>query len=312
MNSPPFDRRVHPPGAAFSMWAAPDGWQHRRMDWPSPRKRAARGSLLFAGGRGDFIEKYLEAQHWWHQRGWNVTVVDWRGQGGSRGDIIGGHVENFDVLVDDLSALIGDWRRTMPGPHVAVAHSMGGHVLARLLAERAPALDAAVLVAPMLEINSAPVPSWSAWQLASFLSAWGWSRRPAWRESIPPPPPGSWRQDHLTGCAERYADELHWWEREPGFNLGPPSWGWLDAAYRSCAKLTAEALGGIKVPVLLIGTERDRLVRAAAIERAAALIPKAELLMFKDAAHEILREADGVRLEALSRIDGFFDANAPA
>ncbi|HEY1146907.1 MAG TPA: hypothetical protein VGE84_11270, partial [Allosphingosinicella sp.] len=81
------DRRTHPPGAAFSYWRAADGWPIRRMDWLQPTGSAVRGSLIFAGGRGDFIEKYLEALGYWHGRGWNVTSFDWRGQGESRGDI---------------------------------------------------------------------------------------------------------------------------------------------------------------------------------------------------------------------------------
>jgi lysophospholipase len=63
--------------------------------------------------------------------------------------------------------------------------------------------------------------------------------------------------------------------------------------------------------MLLIGTERDRLVSPAAIRRAASLLPNGELEMFDDAAHEILRERDEVRLKALARIDEFLDRNAP-
>jgi len=151
-------RRVHPSGAAFGRWLAPDGWPLRRMDWR--REGQARGSLIFANGRGDFIEKYLEAYAHWHGRGWNVTAFDWRGQGGSRGAGFG--FERFDVLIDDLAALLADWRERTPGPHVAIGHSMGGHLLLRCLVERRPDLDAAVLVAPMIGVNSAPTPAWLA------------------------------------------------------------------------------------------------------------------------------------------------------
>jgi lysophospholipase len=68
----------------------------------------------------------------------------------------------------------------------------------------------------------------------------------------------------------------------------------------------------VRIPILLLGTERDRLVDPGAIRRAAGLLPEAELLMFKDAAHELLRESDPVRIEALARIDIFLDAHAPA
>jgi lysophospholipase len=278
------------------------------MEWLAAG--AHRGSLLFAGGRGDFIEKYLEAQHHWHARGWAVTAFDWRSQGGSRGDVVGGHLDNLDVLVSDLAALIDDWKVGSPGPYVVIAHSMGGHVLARTLAERKPAMDAAVLVAPMMMVNSAPLPHWAAWWAASLLNLTGWGRMPMWKTPSLPPAPGSARQTVLTSSRDRYEDELWWWEKEPGYNLGGPSWAWLTAALRSCAAITPERLAGIAVPTLLLGTERDRLVSPAAIRRAARLIPDAELLMFEDAGHEILREADPIRLKAFEAIDAFFDRHA--
>jgi lysophospholipase len=310
MKAETFDRRAVPKGAAFSTWTAPDGWTYRRMDWPQGAGAGTRGSLLFAGGRGDFIEKYLEAHHHWHRRGWNVTTFDWRGQGGSRGSIVGGHFESMDPLVDDFSALVEAWRGATKGPHAVVAHSMGGHVLLRTLAERRPRIAAAVAVAPMVAINTSPLPEWSAASLATAMTLAGCSRLPAWRQPEAPAPPGSSRQNFLTACPDRYADELWWWKREPGFNLGVPTWGWLAAAYRSSAALTPERLRGIRVPLLFVATERDRLVSAAAIRRAASTVPGAELLMFEDAGHEILREADEVRLDALARIDSFLDDHA--
>ena len=155
----------------------PDGWTYRRMDWPQPSGAAPRGSLLFAGGRGDFIEKYLEAYHHWHRRGWNVAAFDWRGQGASQGGGKGAGQTSFDLLIDDLEALLADWRASHSGPHVAVAHSMGGHMLLRTLAERRPALDAAVLVAPMIRVNSAPLsPGLAPW-ITDFMCLVGPRRR---------------------------------------------------------------------------------------------------------------------------------------
>ena len=281
------------------------------MDWPQPAGAAVCGSLVFANGRGDFIEKYLEPLGHWHARGWNVTSFDWRGQGHSRGTIRGGNFGDFDPLVRDGGELIQSVIGAVPGPHVAISHSMGGHLLLRILAERRPALAAAVLVAPMLAVNSAPLPRPIGRAVARLLGAVAPGRL-VWGERGTSGEAGRIRQANLTHCEERYADETWWKAQEPDFHLGPPSWGWLDAAFRSSARLRADALEEVGTPVLLIGTERDRLVDTRAIRTAASRLPKAELLMFKDAAHEILRETDKVRLEALARIDGFLDAHAPA
>lgn len=304
-----FDRRAHPADARFSEWRAPDGWLHRRIDWPPLAGGPRRGTLLFAAGRGDFIEKYMEAMAHWHDAGWAVTSFDWRGQGASRGGTEGGHLDSMDPLVADLEGLAAEFGS---GPLVAIGHSMGGHVLMRAIAEERVRLDAAVLVAPMLGINSAPLPAWAAWWTASLFANTGFRRQPVWRPHVPPPPLGSSRQTWLTSCSARYADELWWWEKEPGFNLGAPSWGWLEAAYRSVAGLTDAKLRRVGTPMLLLGTQTDRLVSAAAIRRAASLLPNARLKMFESAGHEILREADTVRLEALAAIDAFLDEAAPA
>lgn len=281
------------------------------MDWPQPDGPGRRGSLVFAGGRADFIEKYLEPLGHWHARGWNVASFDWRGQGHSRGSIVGGNFSDFDPLVRDGGELIDDVIATGPGPHVAIAHSMGGHLLLRILAERRPALAAAVLVAPMLAVNSAPLPP-SAGRLVARCAARLGAERRIWQERAGLSEGGRIRRVNLTHCEERFEDELWWKEREPAFHLGPPSWGWLDGAFRSTARHDETALKQVDIPVLLLGTDRDRLVDPRAIRRAAALLPKAELLMFEYAAHELLRESDGVRLEALARIDSFLDANALA
>lgn len=310
MDSQAFDRRAIPPDARFGEWKAADGWTVRTLERRQKPGAEARGSLLFAGGRGDFIEKYLEAQDHWHRLGWNVTAFDWRGQGGSQGELAGGHLDSFATLAEDLAAFIGSWRRASAGPHVVVAHSMGGHVLLRTLADRHPPVDAAVLVAPMLMINSGPMPPFAAHWLASTASLFGWSGQPAWQQPSRPQPAGSMRQAFLTGCPDRYSDEHWWWAKHPRFNLGAPSWGWLKAAFQSCALLTPARLGTVETPVLLIGTERDRLVSPAAIRRAASLLPQAELIMYDDAAHEILRERDEVRLRALAAIDAFLDRRA--
>jgi lysophospholipase len=171
-------------------------------------------------------------------------------------------------------------------------------------------VDAAVLIAPMVMINTATIPSFAAATTAQTMTALGFGRVAAWSSGETDSPVVSSRQAILTGCSERYDDERYWWSREPGFDLGVPSWGWLHAAYRSCALLTDAALAKIALPVLFVATEKDRLVSAPEIRRAAAAIPRAELLMFERAAHEILRETDDVRLQAFARIDRFLREQA--
>ena len=308
----PIDRRALPQEAQISHWCAADGWNLRVMEWLQSHSGEARGSLFFANGRGDFIEKYLEPLGHWHARGWNVLAFDWRGQGGSAGDIVGGHLDSFDALVADGAALLDHWSSRHSGPHVAIGHSMGGHLLLRIIAEHRPPLAAAVLVAPMIRINARPIPHNLGRIVSATLARIGFRRRRAWEHNERPGLPGTRRQTYLTTCADRYADEMWWKERQPGYTLGPPSWGWLDAAYRSIDGLTLERISKVETPLLILGTDRDRLVSPTAIRRAAGVLPGAELHMYPAAAHELLRESDPVRLDALARIERFLDKHAPA
>jgi lysophospholipase len=277
----------------------------RRMDWPASGRGRRRGSLLFVNGRGDFIEKYLETYAHFQAAGWNVTTFDWRGQGGSRGPGEEKVQASFDVLVEDLDALIRDWQAG-PRPHVALGHSMGGHLLLRTLIDRRSALDAVILTAPMLQVNSKPIPIRIAPDIADTMYWLGFGNVPMWKTPPAMVAPGGRRNRNLTASPERYEDELHWWGLEPAFNTGPPTFGWMRAAFRSrAATFTPAKLQQVTLPILIIGAEKDRLVSADAIREAAALLPNAELLMMPDAAHEILRDCDAVRDRALARIDAF-------
>jgi lysophospholipase len=308
---PPFDRRALPPGGMLDTWIAADGWPLRRFRLGS----GARGRMLFLGGRGDMVEKYIEAMAHWAGQGWQVTSFDWRGQGGSgrlTGDPHVGHVPDFAVMVEDLAAFGEAWReegrREEGGRHVIVAHSMGGHVVLRTMTEGRLTVDAAALVAPMLGLNTAPIPVAVAPWIAKAMCAIGLSECGAWRDD----PASPLRQVRLTHSLERLDDELWWRAREPGLYMGAPSWGWLDQAFRSMRALDrAPALAAMTVPTLVLAARADRLVSLSAIRRMTARLPDAALHVYgPDAAHEILREEDGVRLDALRRIDGFLDARA--
>ena len=270
-------------------------------------------------GRSDFYEKYLESFDHWHRGGWNVTSADWRGQAGSgrlgRGRAVG-HIDDFATWVDDFARLWDGWRASARPPHVLVAHSMGGHIVLRALAERRVDPAATVVAAPLLGLlpGLGRVPASWLHRLARLIASLGDPRRPAWRGSEQPGwvPPGRFRR--LTHDPDRYADEIWWWAARPELAMGPPSWGWIEAALRSCLLLrTPGILERIDRPVLMLATSADRLVEFGAIEQAAARIPGARLEVFgKEARHELLREEDGVRDRVLQLIDRFLDSHAKA
>jgi lysophospholipase len=276
----------------------------------------ARGSILFLVGRGDNYEKYLEALDHWHQKGWQVSAIDWRGQAGSGrlgADEVTGHITDFDVWIQDLTAYWRDWVKAEPGPHVLIGHSMGGHLALRAVAEHAVEPDALVLSAPMLGFLGL-LPRKFMHSVARRMCRTGDPRRPAWKWSEKPGEFPKGRQSLLTYDDERYADELWWRDHRPELVMGPGSWGWVERAFESNRLLDQPGiLEAITIPVFAIATSNDKLVNPRSIDRAMARIPGAEILHFgPEANHEILREVDAVRDRALTGIDNFLDRVVPA
>ena len=311
MTAFPDQRRLWPADAICSHWCAPDGWPLRTFERAGDGRR---GSILSLGGRGDFIEKYLEIHEQWHRDGWHVTSLDWRGQAGS-GRLLAdntGHIDDFATWIEDLAAFWRDWVARTPAPHVVTGHSMGGHLVLRASIEARLAPAAVILSAPMLGFDPGGLPAAIAPRAAELLGAIVPTRR-AWRENERPARKGETRETFLTHDAARYADELWWRAQDASLALGPPSWGWIAAAYRSFARIDARgAVEPVTTPVLTVATEGDRLVDPAATRRVAARLPNGELLMFgPEAAHEVLREVDAIRDAALDRISAFLAVHAP-
>jgi len=308
------DRRAIPAGARETWWRAPDGQAIRRLDWPA--QGAPRGSLLFLTGRGDFLEKWLDAIAHWHARGWSVTALDWRGQalsGRMTGDGVTGHIRDYRVWIEDLGNFWVEWAEAAPGPQVIVAHSMGGQILLGALAEGRVRPVAAVFTGPMFGLTPDWLPRWLLHLFARAMVALRGATTPAWRGAERPDAVPGDRFELLTHDRERYADEAWWREHRPGLALGPPSWGWIERSFAAMAETGRRGLlEAVRTPVLILATSADRLVSWRAIRKVAARLPNARLVTYgREARHEILREADGVRNAALAEIDTFLDSVAP-
>jgi lysophospholipase len=295
------------------VWVAPDGHRVRQIDLVPPAP--SRGALLFLGGRGDFYEKYLETLDHWRGQGWHVTALDWRGQAGSGRlglDEVTGHIEDFAHWVNDLASFWAEWRAGSAEPRVLAAHSMGAHLALRAVAEGRVGPRALILSAPMLGLAGSTPPV-VMHGIARVMTGFRNGRRPAWKWNEKPGEPPASREHLLTHDAGRYADELWWRKQRPELIMGPGSWGWVERACASMRGLLAPgALERVTTPTLILATTQDKLVSYSAIAAAAARLTNVELVTYgPEARHEILREADPVRNQALAAIDACLDRIVP-
>jgi len=299
-------RHSLPAGGTLAMRVMRDGWPVRTIFWPG--RDPAKGSILLMTGRGDFIEKYAETLHDLVAAGWGVATFDWRGQGlsGRLGDTPEkGHCTSFEPWLADLAELTGWFHAVLPGPWFGMAHSMGGHLLLRRLAAGGGGFDRVVLLSPLLGIQAPPVGPGAARVLARIMVVRGRGGNyvagggPRIKAA-----PGSGRQLLLTSDPERYGDEAWWAGHDPGLSMGSPTFGWLDAAFRSLAVLRA-GLPRVATPVLIMIPGDDRLVDNAATRRAQVLLPGSTLVIVPGAGHELLREASDIRAQVLAQATAF-------
>ncbi len=308
MAHPGFPRRYYPIGSSFSQYVTRDGWPLRVFSWPASGPE--RGSVLFLGGRGDIVEKYVEAIADLHNQGWSVTSFDWRGQGGSGRFLANpriGHCPDFAIWIDDLKEFYADWASKTEGSQFVIGHSMGGHLVLRALAEKAIDPLGAVLISPMLGFDTGRLPlEWADW-LVQQVVKFGLAEHIAWRRNERPALPWAKRQKFLTSDVARYSDEIWWKLKMPELELGPPSFGWLQQAYSSVLALEKpDVIEAILAPIFILASKGDKLVSPEAIEKFEARMLFGTLKMYDDTvAHEILRERDDVQEDALARIELF-------
>ena len=265
------------------------------------------------GGRSDVVEKYLGVMAHLHGRGWSVTSLDWRGQGGSGrlGRVAGvGHADRFDAQVDDLRAFWREWTTEGSGPHVLLAHSMGAHFALRAMLDGFRP-DAAVLSAPMVQVRS-PLGQWLGGKVADWQARRGEASRAAWEFSDESRAVER-RLRRLT-VDKRSDQDSRWWEADAALRLGPPSWGWIAEAFRAGTALVRDPrLAQVAVPTLFLIADHDQLVDSRAALKVARRLPDATVVRFgPESAHEILREGPAVRARAFAAIDRFLDEKVPA
>lgn len=268
-----------------------------------------RGTFVVLGGRGDFIERYFETARELHERGFAVVILDMRGQGGSqrpkrqpyrdRTRSFAGFDEDVRTLMEQLVI------PTCPGPHYALGHSTGAHVLLRLLRHR-NWFERAILVSPLVEIIYGPWPRPVAWLLLNTMWFTGLAnfflpgvrRKPMGRTDFPGNP--------LTSDQRRWDRDSATLEIAPQLGLGGPTFGWLGAARTSIARL--RRLKKPTAPVLIVAAGADRVVGNEGIRRLARRVPGVALTFIPDAKHEILGERDMIRRQFLAALDSFVPA----
>jgi len=265
---------------------------------------STRGSVIFSPGRTEFIEKYFETAADFIERGFNVLIVDPRGQGLSDrllDDKLKSHVELFEDYVDDLTHVVKELLPLLPRPHVLMGHSMGGTIVLQTILRGDLKPEAVICSAPMLGLYDLDT---SIMKLAiKGLSALGLKTKILPLQGQRNGLPVSFNINKLTSDKDRYRHWAAYFQTSPRLRVGRPTYGWIVQALKAMTWVNSNA-SQLKIPCLIVAAGADPIVDPASNENFAS-ISRSTYKVIPGALHELLLERDVYRDQFLEVFDTF-------
>ncbi len=272
---------------------------------------ASKGSVVLGSGFRENIEKYYEVMRDLNSRGFDVYMMDWRGQGGSERYIKANpqkaHQEGYDEQIATLHQFVTTIvEPSAKKPLVYMGHSMGAHIGLRYLNEHDGVFDSAVLTSPMIDIVTHGMPKKLARQMAKFAKAGNYLEKyipggADWAEEV-------FKGNNKTSDPVRFAVDAENIKNNDALKTGDATYGWVYHTFSSIDVLNDEDyLKAIKTPILMEVSGQERIVDRAAQDRALTLLPNAKKVEIAESLHEIWMERDELRDRWLKEVDGFLN-----
>jgi lysophospholipase len=275
-----------------------------------------RGICVLLNGQTEFIEKYFEVIDELRGRGLTVVALDWRGQGGSGrlvpGAPLKGYINDFAEYDADLEVLMGQVVEpllTAGKRPIALAHSMGGHILLRYLHRHPQGFAACAFCAPMLMFSTRGQPRWLVRLVTDVMTRTGHGTDFVWGIAGRDPLTMTFGEQIVTSDPHRFQRTQDFLARHPQLRLAGPTWGWVAAAWRSIAGFADRHYAeNIATPALICGAGHDRICVTEEARRFARRMPRCTYLEIDGAEHEILMERDVFRQRFWNAFDAFIKA----
>lgn len=297
---------MNAPDGNIRIETAPDGTKLRIGHWPG---NPGADRVVICHGRTEFLEKYAEVIGDLTGRGLDVWSMDWRGQGLSGRALANpqkGHIEDFETYMADLAWFMDMAGAGDGGATIVMGHSMGGHIVLRALLEGRISPDRIVLTAPMIDIPMRGLSRVAIAVLSRALTMTGFGGSYVFGMGDHEPSRVKFDGNPLTADRQRFEAIHAAIAATPGSEMGGPTFGWLNAALKSIARL--HRLTGSPpptCPILLCTATADRVVSVDAQDALCPALASCTQLRLDGAEHEILHETDARRDRFWSAFDTF-------
>lgn len=308
------------------------GVEQSRINYATFTTGANQECLVLVTGRSESYLKYQELAFDLYQQGYNIFIIDHRGQGLSARlltDRHKGYVKNFDDYAIDLKQFIDDVvmrhcknitsKAHTVKPHL-LAHSMGGAIAVRMMQLFPNTVQSAVLTSPMIAVNNGNIPNWLAktiiysgdkldsWfsdEANYFIGQTGFTQTP-------------FAENELSQSAMRYQTFLDIYRENEVIQLGGVTTHWLNEAIKANKQIFAN-LDKLNSPILVMQSGNDTIVSNEAQnafcqqlhQQNSASCPKGKPFTIAHALHELMFEQDQYRTPAINKALSWFRKHSP-
>ena len=272
--------------------------------------------IVIAQGRNESVLKYKEVAFDFAKQGYDIYLIDHRGQGFSErfgGDPHRGHVERFQDYTTDLNQYVESLNLTEKyQDRYILSHSMGGAITSLYLEHYESPFQAAAFTSPMLSISLHGIPEFLVKAITYiFGKISNWFSNVAWYVF------GEGAYHHktfekngLTTSEVRFKNGQQGFKDAPETQLGGPTMWWIYEAVNA----TEEAINNadkIKIPFILLQAGSDHVVTSEGqneFVNNATHCTNNQFLRIENAEHELLIEKDKYRTPAITAILNYFQA----
>lgn len=269
--------------------------------------QSKRHTLVISSGRVESYVKYKEVIYDLYHSGFDVFIMDHRGQGLSQRSLPNpmlGYVDDFQQYVDDLLYFIDKHVIQHCAQPLLLCHSMGSTIGALAILQRPAQFSKVVFSAPMFGL-SVPLPMWLAQAIVRLgLRISRCLGKPMYFIGQGDYAPVTFAHNKLMQSAIRYSRFRESQQQYPETQIGGVTYQWVAAANTALALIAARA-EQIILPVLCLNAQQDVVVDNQMQQWVVAQMPNAQWTVVENARHEILFEKDSIRGPALTQLVHF-------
>ena len=294
------------------------GKDNVRINYASFTSPAHAQCIILVPGRSEGYLKYKELSEEFFNQGYDIHIIDHRGQGISQrmtSNPHKGYVKNFDDYSEDLHQFVKLVSQNSCQTTFLLAHSMGGAIAARYLQQYDTPITAAVFASPMIAINSGGLPTWLAQGIISTGITLNklFSHEPWYFLGQGDYQPTPFSENVLTHSAERYKTFADLYQQTPEIQLGGVTFHWLGEAVKANKDIFAD-IEKLTTPTIVLQSGSDKIVdNLAQTDFCRALhhahphsCPTGDVISINAAHHELFFEEDKYRAAAIKQVLTWF------